>query len=156
MVHEPVERAVAAAPDRHVKSIERKVSAHRRIESPSHNPPGEDIGHEGDVDHARPGRDISSVSHPQRVGPIRAELALDQVSRPGGVGVRMGRAGSSVAAQGADQSIGAHEPFDGTARQRDPFSIELTPHLSRPIYFVIFLPYSTDLNEEFRIAQRAG
>ena len=156
MVHEPVQRATVAAPDGHLQSIERKVRAHRRIESPSHNPPGEDIGYKGDVDHARPGRDIRNVSHPQCVWPIRGELALDQVSRPLGVGVRPGRAGPSAAAQGADQPFGSHEPLDRAPRHRDPFPVKLKPYLSRPVHFVILLPYAADLDKKFLIPHCAG
>ncbi len=156
MVHEPVERAVLPAPDRHFESIKGKVCPHRRVESPADDPSGKDVGHEGCIHHSRPRRDIGDVRDPQGVRSGGGELPVHQVSRPYGCGVGAGRPGPSAAVQGAGEPSGAYDPFDGAPRDLDPFPVELTPDFPRAVHLVVVLPDSADLDQELFVALCAG
>jgi len=156
MVHEPVQRVAVAAPDGHVQGIERKVGAHRRVESAPHDSPGEDIGHKGEGDHGRAGRDIGDVSHPQCGRPIRGEPAFDQVCGPLGGGaarVVQGRVPPRRAPSSPSARMSRSSVHRATAT---PFPVELTPYLPRPVHFVVLLPDAADLEEKVLIPHRAG
>ena len=77
-------RRVACGVDRLLERIEDEVGAHRRGHSPAHNPSGEDIDHERDVDESRPRGDVCEVRDPELIRPGRREIPVDQVCRSWG------------------------------------------------------------------------
>jgi hypothetical protein len=65
-----------------LESIEHKLACAVREKRP-HDPPGERIDDKGDVDEARPGRDIGEVRDPQCVRPRGLKLPVHVVQRAG-------------------------------------------------------------------------
>ncbi len=155
MMHEPVQRFVLAAPDGHFQSVEGEAGPHIGVEPPPDDFPGVHIGHERRVHHSVPGRNVGYVGDPQSVRPVRGELQVHQVLRSRSAWVDAGRAGPA-AAQRADQPRVAHQTLDRAARHRDPFPVELTPHLPCPVHLVVLLPHASDFHEEFGVALRTG
>ena len=57
-----------------------------RPEGPGHRPPddpaAEHVENHGEVEKAATGRDVGDISHPERIGAVGHELALDEVLAP--------------------------------------------------------------------------
>ncbi len=72
------------------------------------------VENERDVNHARPGRHVREVRHPELVGAERSEVPVDEVARAGlpfaGVDGPV-----AAAAERADQAEVAHQSFHGAA-----------------------------------------
>ena len=75
---------------------------------PANHAAAEHIEHDGQVQKARPGRDVGDVGHPQPVGAVGREVALDQVGRRAHL---LGTAGRARPAAPADprQASAAHQ-----------------------------------------------
>src|SRR6202158_3586250 len=64
-----------------LESIEHEAGMCRSRNTPADDAPGVGIDDKGDVDEARPGRDIREVRDPQRVRPRCLELPVHAVQR---------------------------------------------------------------------------
>src|SRR6202051_101791 len=64
-----------------LESIEHEAGMCRSRNTPADDAPGEGIDDKGDVDEARPGRDIGEVRDPQYVRPRGLELPVHVVQR---------------------------------------------------------------------------
>jgi hypothetical protein len=116
-------------PQRHLQGVEGQLGRHRRGSAPADDAPGEHVGDEGREGHARPGRDVGEVDHPQLVRPLRPEVAVDEIGGPGGGGVGTGGADPDISA-GADEALGTDETLDGAASDLDALASQLGPHLA--------------------------
>jgi hypothetical protein len=56
--------SVVTRPKRHLQRVEHKTRLHRRIGFPANDPPGENVDHERDIAHTRPGADIREIGDP--------------------------------------------------------------------------------------------
>ena len=66
--------------------IQSKVATKGVGYTPAHDAAGKRIDDEGHVDKAAPGRHVGQIGHPQRVGALHHEVALDPISgNPGAV-----------------------------------------------------------------------
>lgn len=70
-------------PGRHLERVQRQLGWHPAHRPPAHDPAREHVGDERSERHPGLGRNIGEVDHPQLVGPVGAEAALDVVRRPG-------------------------------------------------------------------------
>lgn len=74
---------LAAGPDGVLEGVQDQVGGHPRGGTPAHDPAGEDVEVERDVEGAGPGRDVGEVGHPELVGGAAGpELRVHQVGRP--------------------------------------------------------------------------
>ena len=64
-----------------LQRVEHEAGVRRPRHAPADDAPGVGVDDEGDVDEARPGRDVGEVRDPQRVRPRRLELPVDVVER---------------------------------------------------------------------------
>lgn len=101
----------APPPDGLFQGIEGELGAQRRVDLPTDNQAREDVGDEGDVAEARPGRDVGDVGDPEPVRLGGPELPTDEVRRTRRLGVGDRRA-PSLAADDAHEAEGAHQPGD--------------------------------------------
>lgn len=79
--------------DGHVEGSDDQVRTQRPRHRPAHNPAAEDVDHGGQIEEALPGRQIGDVSHPQAVGCVGGEAALDQIGRESGIVITQGGLG---------------------------------------------------------------
>lgn len=83
-----------------------------------HRPPddaaGEDVEDSGDVEPALPGPHVGDVGHPQLVGAIGFEVAVDEIGSRCSCLVAH-RCARLSAAVNALQAVGSHEPGDALA-----------------------------------------
>ena len=84
-------RTGPASVDRLLQGIEHEARRGRGADLSAYDPPGIGIDHEGNVGEPGPGMDVGKVDHPQSVGPLDAELAIDLVERARRLGVADGR-----------------------------------------------------------------
>src|SRR5215470_18228054 len=72
--------------------IEGEIAPQRARHAPAHDPPGEDVDHEGDVREAPPRRHVGQIRDPQLIRARRHEAPGDEIGRTHGAGVRARRA----------------------------------------------------------------
>ena len=65
--------------DRHVHRVDDKLRLEIMPHCPADDPSREGIEHDGQVDEARPGRDVCNVRHPELVRLVGPEVAVAQV-----------------------------------------------------------------------------
>jgi hypothetical protein len=106
---------VVALPDRHSQRGEHQVGVLGRRGLPSHDPLGEDVDDERDIDEPCPAPAVGEVRDPAGVGRGGGEVAVEQV--PGAAPV-LGRHGGPHAFAAPDPVHGlvAHQPIDGAER----------------------------------------
>jgi hypothetical protein len=99
---------------------------------PAHDIAGVDVDHEGHVDEAGPGRDVSEVSDPQPVRRRRVELTVHLVEWARRRLVPDRRA-HRLAADHALKTEFAHQPLGSASGDLKPFAPHLPPHLAHPV-----------------------
>ena len=150
MVHEPTLDRPSLVQGL-LQGIQYKAGVRSARHAPADNAPGKGVDHEGDIDEARPGRDVGEVADPQRVRPQGPELAVDPVERARR-GLVADRCPDRLAPDRPLQARGPHQARDGAAGDRDPLSAELPPDLAHPIDPEVLLEDAPDLNLEPRVA----
>jgi len=68
-------------PERHGEGIEHHLRVQGGRHRPADDPTAEGIEHDRQIEEAGPCRNIRDISHPQHIGPIRCEVAIDQIGR---------------------------------------------------------------------------
>src|SRR3954471_18252392 len=134
-----------------LQGIQYKAGVRSARHAPADNAPGKGVDHEGDIDEARPGRDVGEVADPQRVRPQGPELPVDPVERARR-GLVADRCPDRLAPDRPLQAHGPHQARDGAAGDRDPLPAELPPDLAHPIDPEVLLEHAPDLNLEPRVA----
>lgn len=133
------------------QGIQDEVGAHRTADAPSNDASCKDINHKGHIDKALPGRDVGEIGHPELIGPLCLELAMDRIQR-----ARCGHIGDGglydLAPYHAAQAGAAHQAFDGAAGDLYAFVAQLAPDLLRAISLHIGLPDAFNLSSQHRIA----
>ena len=81
-------RRRAAVGERHPQRVDDERVAHVRGELPADHAPAVDVDDEREVQDAVPAAQPREVADPQPIGRLGAEVALDEIRRPGRVGVR--------------------------------------------------------------------
>jgi hypothetical protein len=76
--------------ERLLQGIQNKVCLHVVTDPPAHDEPREHIDDKGHIRKPLPGRDKGEVSHPELVGALCGEVAVDPIQRVRGCGVRPG------------------------------------------------------------------
>ena len=77
---EAVEACSLRRVDGHLQGVEGEVAAQRRRDLPADDEAAEDVDDEGHVDEADVGLHVGEVRHPEAVGAIGDEVALDEVA----------------------------------------------------------------------------
>jgi hypothetical protein len=95
-----------AVVDRHAQRIGNQRGGLMGVDRPAHHPAGEHIQHHTAIQLALPSRVLGDVGHPQLVGCRPVELALDQVTGGGHVGL------AAEALPWSWQAMQAVEPHD--------------------------------------------
>ena len=90
--------------------------------------------------------DVGQVRHPEPVGLVGAELALDEVGRTVLALVEAGGDLVGPAPAGPRKPQFTHQTLDGAARHADALSVELGPDLVGPIDLEVVAPDPEDLD----------
>jgi len=113
------------------------------------------INHKGHIDKALPGRDIGKVGHPELIGPLCLELAMDPVQRARCGCVAIGYL-HDLAPPHTTQAGAAHQAFDGAAGGLEALAPQLAPDLFRAIHLHIGLPNTFNLRGQHLITLGTG
>ena len=113
-------------------------------------PPSERVDHEGDVEEARPGRDVAEVRHPQHVRGRCAELPVDPVERTRRSLVA-DRRSNRLATYGTLQTHAPHQARDRAAGHRGPLPAELPPDLAHAVDPEVLIEHASDLDRQSRV-----
>jgi hypothetical protein len=97
----------------------------------------------------------TEIGHPELVGPLGPEIALDQIARQCCAVVGNRRA-ASPASNHSLQAHPAHKSLDRTARSHDALPPQLPPDLAGAVDLQISLVNALDLANQFGIATAAG
>ena len=149
--------AVAGAvPHRHLEGVDGEVRAQGLGDLPAHHHAGEHVDDEGGVDPAGVRLDVGEVGHPEAVGFVGMELAIDQVGRT--VLALVGAGGDLVgpAPAGPGKAQLSHQSLDGAAGHPDALSVELGPDLVGSIDLEVVAPDAKDLASELLVAHGSG
>ena len=104
-----------------------------------------DVDHEGDVDEALPGRNVSEVCDPQLIRPLGTEMPIDLVLRAR-LRLVADRGARALAADDAGKAQPAHQPLDRAPRHAIALSHQLTPDLARAVNAEVLFPDTSDLD----------
>ena len=121
-----------ALPDGHVQGVEDQFGPEMRRHRPPDDPPAPGVQDDGQVERARPGRDVGDVGHPEPIGPLSREGALHQVGGGPGGGIAPGRPDMTPPAHPGHVGS-AHEARDPLAAHVGALSRELRVDPRRPI-----------------------
>src|SRR5260370_38050394 len=99
--------------ERHVQGVEHQLGGERGGHRPADDATSIRIEYDGEIEKARPCRDVGDVSDPQQIGRFCREVALDQVRRLTIVALD----------RGGDEPASAHTGKTGLRHQsRDPLA----------------------------------
>src|SRR3546814_12562576 len=104
---------------------------HGTADTPAHNPAGKYVNDEGHIQPALPGRYIGTIRHPQLIGTVGIELAIDIVTRARCCGVGYGGA-QRLAPPGSLDDHASPQQLDSAAWQGLLLATKLTPAFIRP------------------------
>ena len=68
----------------HLERLEHELAAQVRRHRPADDAAAKDVEHDGEVEKARPGRDLRDVGDPEPVGFLRRKAPFDEVRRRSG------------------------------------------------------------------------
>ncbi len=139
-------------PQRHVERFEHELGAEVLAHRPADDAAGEDIEGHRDVEPTRPGPHIGDVRHPQLVGAVDCEVALDEVGMRSDVGC-WDRRSPALAAMDALDACAAHEAFDATVTDLHTVVPELGMHARRPIGAAAALEDLLDLDGQHLVIE---
>jgi hypothetical protein len=122
-----------AAPQRVLQRAQHQLGVGPVRRLPAHHPPGERVAHAGQPQSALPGGDARDVGHPQPVGRVGVEVAVDQIRCRCGRRVAAGAAAAALAHERALQAGLAHQPLHPLAADPDALAAQLGMDLGRPI-----------------------
>ena len=156
VMDQPVEDLTMAGPvrDRQLQGVDGEVGAQAVGDLPADDHAGEYVEDERGVHPAGMGLDVGEVRHPEPVGLVRPEAALNEVGRTVLALVEAGGdlVGPSPTCSRKPQFT--HQALDGAARHADPLSVELGPDLVGPIDLEIVAPDAQDLALELLVPHR--
>ena len=121
--------------------------------TPADDPPRMGVDDEGDIDKARPGRDVGKVREPEPVGRRRVEHPVDMVQRAGRSLVLDSRA-DRLAANDTLQAKVGHQALDRAAGNVAPLAQHLSPDLARAIDFEVLAEHALDLRLQLQVPLR--
>ncbi len=98
--------------DRHVARLLHQFGPHVGRHRPSHDPAAEHIEYDREIQKPRQGRDIRDVRHPELIGGVGREVALDQVGHRRGALVLHSRLHLLLARADAGGAGCRHQPRD--------------------------------------------
>lgn len=123
--------------------------------SPTDDPPSIGIDHEGDVDEARPCRDVGEVRDPEPVWRWCMEDPVDMVQRARCGLVLDGRA-DRLAANDTLQTKVGHQAFDRATGNVEPLAQHLPPDLARTINLEVLTEHTLDLRLQLQVPLRSS
>lgn len=127
-----------------LQRVEHEAGMGRPRHPPTNDPPSIGVDDEGDIDEARPGRDIGEVRDPEPVGRRRVEHPVDMVQRAWRCLVLDGRPDRLAADDSLQAEVG-HQALDRAAGDVEPLAQHLSPDLARAIDFKVLAEHALDL-----------
>ena len=100
------------------------------------------VDDKGDIDEARPSRDVSEVCYPELIRPIGDKAPLYKIERPQLLIRGNGRTLKSPS-DDSPQAHVAHQALDRTAGNIDAFASQLTPNLAGAIGLKVVIPHAS-------------
>jgi hypothetical protein len=128
-----------AGAERLLQGIQNKVCLHVATDPPAHDEPREHIDNKGHIRKPLPGRDKGKVSHPELVGALCGEVAVDPIQRVRGCGVRPGGPYPSATHFALEPKV-SHEALHGAAGHSDALPMQCPPYLLGPIDLTVGSP----------------
>ena len=98
----------APLPECHAQRIEHDLRVQRGGHRPAHDPPAEDIEHDGEVEEPRPRRYVRNISHPQHILPFSDKLPIDEIGSL--MATVPHRRGDELATADAGEACRPHQP----------------------------------------------
>jgi hypothetical protein len=117
--------------------------------------PGEGIDHEGDVDEARPSRNVREVGHPKDIRPERLEVAVHAVERARCRRVAHRRA-DRLAPNDTAKAHRAHLPRHRAAGDLDPLAPQLPPDFPHAVDLEVLVPDPPDVAGQLGVPLGTG
>jgi hypothetical protein len=148
VMHEPQVSAGLAARQGHPQGVEGKVGAHVVGELPADDAAAVGVDDEAEEHDAFPAAQIREVGQPQRVGPDRGEVALDEIGAARRPRIRGCCAPRLATALGALDARLAHQALDAVTTGALAGAAECQPHLAIPVGEVVGLVRGLDHAEQ--------
>ena len=126
--HEDDVSAGPASGESHPQRVDDERVAHVRGELPADHAPAVDVDDEREVQDAVPAAQPREIADPEPIGRLGAEVAPDEISRPGRIWVRDRGAPRLAAALGALDPRVAHQALDLAARDVLAGAAQCLPH----------------------------
>ncbi len=158
MVDQAVEDLAIAGPvpHRHLEGVDGEVRSQGFRDLPADDHAREHVEDEGGVDPSGVRLDVGQVGHPETVGLVGAELAVDQVGRPVLAFVEASGHLVGPAPAGPRKAQVTHQALDGAAGDANALSVELGPDLVGPIDLEVRTPDAQDLTAQLLVAHGSG
>jgi hypothetical protein len=112
-----------------LEGVQDKFGGHVGGRPPTHDHSGEDVEDEGDINDARPGRDVGEVGHPQLVRGRGSEVTIDQIRRSSILRIA-DRGSDTLASQRALPAVLCHQPLDRAPGDVVALAAQTQPHLA--------------------------
>jgi hypothetical protein len=126
------------------QGIQHKAGVGSPADPPTNDIAGELVDDESGINESCPGRDIGEARDSQPVGRGRVELAVDLVKRTWSC-IFAHHGAHRLAPDHTRQAYLAHQPFDCTASNIEPFTVQLPPYLADTIHTEVGIEHTPDL-----------
>jgi hypothetical protein len=140
--------------ERHVQGVKHQPSSEGRGHRPADDPTAARIQHDRKVEKACPGRDVGDVGHPQQIGPLRCEVAVDQVRRLTTAALHCG--GDELASAHTGKTCRRHQPGDALAADANAFGSKIDMNARRPVDARGLAVKGPVSGEEYRTSRTEG
>jgi len=134
--------------------VQGQVAPQRARDTPAHDPPGEEVDHEGHVDEPAPGRHVGQVRHPDLIRAGGHEVALQQVAGATQDLFR-DRGAELPSANRAPQAQLGHQAPDGAPGHGEALALQLLPDLPHAVHAEVLPPDPADLPLQLVVPARS-
>ena len=124
--------------------VEHEAGMRRPAHPPADDPSRIGVDDKGDIDEARPGRDVGEVGDPQHVRRRGMELAIDVIERAW-CRLVAHRGADRLAADDAFEAHGLHQAGDRAAGDIEALALQLPPDLADAVDAEVRLEHTSDL-----------
>src|SRR5262249_40444531 len=141
----------ASLVDSLLQRVQYEAGMRSPADAPAYDVAGVDVDHEGDIDEARPRRDIGEVRYPEHVPRRRMELPIDVIERAR-CSLVADRGSHRLTPDHSLQAQIAHQARDGTTGNGKALTVHLPPDLAHAVHAEILGKDAHDLGFQILIA----
>jgi hypothetical protein len=144
-----------ALSDRHVEGIGYDAGVQRTRHRPANDAAAEDVEHDGEIEEAGPRWNVGDIGHPQAVGRLSDEVALDEIGCRARIPIA-DRGRNEAPAMHAEESVLVHEPSDALSPNADSMTPQLCMDARPPVGIVRHRVDAEDHAREFVVGDLPG